>query len=208
MASGQGTLMVKFDVKSAYLNVAIHPRDRHSWECDVTNIMWAWLSLYISSQLMQTQLMLMLHSKCRHWPVDGNSQPWDWFPAVLVRWFFFTLGPPASPVCYNNPQVCIQLCSKLGLSLHPDKQEGPSTCLSILGIGAWSALQKPLSTAYKELFHIFVAAHLWGPQWTSQQVEFLCDKMSLLALLSSGTSRQGDLKCIWHNFLFRFLVLW
>ena len=47
---------------------------------------------------------------------------------------FLTLGPPASSVCYNNLQACIQLCSKLGLPLHPDKLEGPSTCLSILGI--------------------------------------------------------------------------
>ena len=37
---------------------------------------------------------------------------------------FLTLGPPASPVCYNNLQACIQLCSKLGLPLPPDKLEG------------------------------------------------------------------------------------
>lgn len=48
--------------------------------------------------------------------------------------YFLTLGPPASLVCFNNLQVCVQLCSKLGLLLHPDKLEGPSTCLSILGI--------------------------------------------------------------------------
>ena len=47
---------------------------------------------------------------------------------------FLTLGPPASSVCDNNLQACIQLCSKLGLPLHLDKLEGPSTCLSILGI--------------------------------------------------------------------------
>lgn len=44
-----------------------------------------------------------------------------------------TLGPPSSPVC-NNLQACIQLCSKLGLCLHPDKLEGPSTCLFTLVI--------------------------------------------------------------------------
>ena len=47
---------------------------------------------------------------------------------------FLTLAPPASSVCYNNLQACIQLCSKRGLPLHPDNLEGPSTCLSILGI--------------------------------------------------------------------------
>ena len=47
---------------------------------------------------------------------------------------FFTLGPQASLVYHNNLQASIQLCSKLGLPLHPDKLEDLSTCLSILGI--------------------------------------------------------------------------
>ena len=38
-----------------------------------------------------------------------------------------------------------------------------------------------------------MAAHLWGPQWTSRRVEFLCDNMSVVAVLSSGTSREGHL---------------
>lgn len=39
---------------------------------------------------------------------------------------FLTLGPQASLVHHNNLQACIQLCSKLGLPLHPDKLEGLS----------------------------------------------------------------------------------
>ena len=65
--------------------------------------------------------------------MDGNSQPWVDFLRHYVA-DFITLGPPASPVCYNNLQACIQLCAPLGLPLHPDKLEEPSTCLSILGI--------------------------------------------------------------------------
>ena len=45
---------------------------------------------------------------------------------------FLSLGPPSSLVSYNNLQVCIQLCSKLGLPLHSDKLEVRSTF--ILGI--------------------------------------------------------------------------
>ena len=59
--------------------------------------------------------------------------------------------------------------------------------------GAWLASQEPLAIVYKKLFAIVVAAHLWGPQWTSQQVEFLSDNMSVVAVLSFGTSREGDL---------------
>ena len=68
--------------------------------------------------------------------------------------------------------------------------------------GTWSASQKSLSIASKELFPIVVAAHLWGPQWTSRRVEFLCDNMSVVAVLSSSTSREGDLMT-----LLRYLAL-
>ena len=47
---------------------------------------------------------------------------------------FLTLGPPSLPVCHNNLQTCVHLCQQLGLPLHPDKLEGPTTRLTILGI--------------------------------------------------------------------------
>ena len=68
--------------------------------------------------------------------------------------------------------------------------------------GPWSASQLPLSIAYKELIPIVVAVYLWGPQWSSRRVEFLCDNESLVAVLSSGIFR--DPKLI---FLMRFLAL-
>ena len=68
--------------------------------------------------------------------------------------------------------------------------------------GEWSASQQPLSIAYKELFPIVVAAYLWGPGWASRWVEFLCDNESVVAVLSSGTSRDPDLMV-----LLRYLAL-
>ena len=47
---------------------------------------------------------------------------------------FHTLGPPNSPVCQNNVNTCVQLFLEWGIPLHPDKLEGPSTCLTVLGI--------------------------------------------------------------------------
>lgn len=52
---------------------------------------------------------------------------------------FLTLGPPASVICLTNLFTCLQLCSELGLPLHPDKLEGLTTCLTILGIELHSA---------------------------------------------------------------------
>ena len=45
-----------------------------------------------------------------------------------------TLGPPGSSVCQTNLDRSIDCFSKHGVPLHPDKLEGQSTCLTILGI--------------------------------------------------------------------------
>ena len=55
--------------------------------------------------------------------------------------------------------------------------------------GAWLPTQVSPSIEYKELFPIFVAAYLWGPQWASKRVNFLSDNRSVVDILRSGTSR-------------------
>ena len=67
-----------------------------------------------------------LYSYCRHSPADGNSQPWGWFPAALLKWFFDlrTASLPSLRQQYAGIHPAV-LQAKL---------EGPSTCLFILGI--------------------------------------------------------------------------
>ena len=299
MARGRGTLLAKFDVASAYRNVAVHPLDR-----PLLGVKWRdkyYVDMALLFGLRSAPYIFTAIADAVQWMLTSHH-------GVDFLWHylddFLTMGPPASPVCYNNLQACIQLCSKLGLPLHPDKLESPSTCLSILGIeldsirlqarlptdkrecivtllkswsgkrfcrrreleslighlhhackiapqgrtflrrmitllctfrrddhpirlnqefhldltwwrelfhrwdglsfflipewaplpdfqvssdaagtlgygaifqhqwfcGPWSACQQPLSIAYKELFPIVVAAHLWGPQWSSRRV--------------------------------------
>ena len=52
---------------------------------------------------------------------------------------FNTLGPPNSFFCQNNLDTCIRLF-KAFIPLHPDKVEGPSTCLAVLGIELYSLI--------------------------------------------------------------------
>ena len=47
---------------------------------------------------------------------------------------FDTFGPPNSPVCQNNVNTFVQMFSEWGIPLLPDKLEGSSTCLTVLGI--------------------------------------------------------------------------
>lgn len=47
---------------------------------------------------------------------------------------FHTLGQATSSICQQNPDKCIHLFQEWGIPLHPDKLEGPFTCLTVLGI--------------------------------------------------------------------------
>ena len=58
--------------------------------------------------------------------------------------------------------------------------------------------QQPLSIAYKELFPLVVAAHLWGHLWVSKRVEFCSDNMAVVSGLRSGTSRDPNMVLLCH----------
>ena len=64
--------------------------------------------------------------------------------------------------------------------------------------GSWTESQHSLSIAYKELFPIVVAAHVWGSQWVARQIEFLNDNESVVAVLKSSTSKDRNLMVLLH----------
>lgn len=47
---------------------------------------------------------------------------------------FLTMGPPESSVCQHNLDIFTQACNDLGVPLALEKVEGPTTCLTFLGI--------------------------------------------------------------------------
>ena len=56
--------------------------------------------------------------------------------------------------------------------------------------GRWSPAQLAFGIAYKELFPIVVACHVWGTHWRNRRVQFCCDNQSVVAIISSGTSKE------------------
>ena len=72
-----------------------------------------------------------------------------------------------------------------------------------LGFGAYSwgewfsgsstTSQASQSIAYKELFPVVIAAHLWGPQWARRYVLFRSDNEAVVHILKSRTSKILDL---------------
>ena len=55
--------------------------------------------------------------------------------------------------------------------------------------GAWAPCQSGQSIAYKELFPIIIASHIWGRQWFRQHILFRSDNEAVVHILSSRTSK-------------------
>ena len=129
MARGRGTLMAKFDVASAYRNVAVHPEDRYLLGMKGRDT--DYVDMVLPFGLRSAPFIFTAIADMVEWTLTNNHGV-DFLRHYLDD--FLTLGPPDSPVCLNNLRSCLQLCSYLGLPLHPDKLEGPYTTLTILGI--------------------------------------------------------------------------
>jgi hypothetical protein len=59
--------------------------------------------------------------------------------------------------------------------------------------GSWLPLQQPLCIAYKELFPIVLACHVWGTSWARKRVEFQGDNTAVVSVIMSGTSKDEQL---------------
>ena len=55
--------------------------------------------------------------------------------------------------------------------------------------GSWRSSRREQSIAYKELFPVVIAAHVWGHQWCRQHVLFRSDNDSVVHILLSRTSK-------------------
>ena len=78
---------------------------------------------------------------------------------------FITTGPPDSEECHYNRSSMLKICCRLGVSLADEKLEGPSACLTFLGIEIDTmagALQLPRA----KLTRIRHTLHRWRGQRT------------------------------------------
>lgn len=126
---GPGALLAKFDVLSAYRNVAIHPSDRH-----LLGMKW------LGSYYVDLALPFGLRSAPFIFDSIASMVEWisrtNWGVSDLVHYLddFITAGPPKSESCAHNFNMAMECCAQLGLPLHPNKCQGPATTLVVLGI--------------------------------------------------------------------------
>ena len=133
---GRGALMAKFDVESAYRNIAIHPVDRY-----LLGLKWRdryYVDLALPFGLRSAPFIFNSVADMVEWILCHAHNVSD-----LMHYLddFITAGPPDSCQCADNMATSLAVCRALGLPLHPDKCIGPSSHLLVLGIELDSVAQ-------------------------------------------------------------------
>ena len=95
---------------------------------------------------------------------------------------FLTMGPPGSPICHHNLQTFIHTCNRLGVPLALEKVEGPTTCLTFLGI-TLDTIRMEIRLPEEKLLRIRTEVSRWLPKRTATKREIL----SLVGLLQHAT---------------------
>ena len=125
---GKGALMAKIDIESAYRLVPVHPHDR-----PLQAMEWQG-NLYVDPML---PFGLRSAPKIFNAVADGL----EWY----VRWCgvrhifhylddFIVIGPPDSPICASAMETLDRSCAALGIPIAEHKRDGPTPCITFLGI--------------------------------------------------------------------------
>ena len=213
---GRGALMAKFDVQSAFRNLAVLPSQRY-----LLGMKWRgkfFVDLVLPFGLRSAPFIFNSVAEMVEWILRHNYSIPD-----LLHYLddYITAGPPECLDCARNLAVASSVCQQLGLPLHPDKTVGPSTCLTTLGIELNSILQiARLPTA--KLLDLKLLLREWSSRkWcTRVQLESLIGKLHyaclvvwpgrtflrrMINLLSAFRSRDHPIRL---NVEFRLDLLW
>ena len=67
--------------------------------------------------------------------------------------------------------------------------------------GSWAPSQQQQSIAYKELFPVVIAAHVWGHMWCKRHVLFRSDNEAVVHILNTRTSKVPSLMQLLRSLL-------
>ena len=169
-------MLAKIDIKSGFRLLLVHQADHHL------------LSMKRNKQIfIDTCLPFGLRSSPKLFNVLADLLSWileqqQVTPVMHYLDDFLTMGPCNSFVCASNLQIIKDTCSRLGIPLALEKIEGPSQCLTFLGITLDTKLkQARLPDDKLSQLHNEVTAWLSHKNATKRQI------LSLVGLLQHAT---------------------
>ena len=128
VSMGQGAMLAKVDIKSAYRIVPVHPDDR-----PLLGMMWK-EALYVDSALP-----FGLRSAPKIFTSIADALEWRLKRIGIQQVFhylddFLIVARPQSSQCKEELQVLLECFDRLGVPVAEQKLEGPTTTLTFLGI--------------------------------------------------------------------------
>ena len=125
--AGQGSYLVKADIKEAYRNIPVHPDDQH-----LLGIQWedvVYVDKVLPFGLRSAPKIFTAVADAAQWMLSQRG-----VPRCLHYLDDFAIVEPDLETAKKSKRKLGQLFEELGLPLEPSKLEGPVTCLTFLGI--------------------------------------------------------------------------
>ena len=125
---GMGTLLAKIDIESAYRFLPVHPHDR-----PLQSIRWdghLYIDLVLPFGLRSAAKILNAVADALNWHLRRAGV--DFIDHYLDD--YIILGSPGTSQCQEALNIVDRECRTLGVSLVAHKREGPTTCITFLGI--------------------------------------------------------------------------
>ena len=166
---GQGALMAKVDIQSAYRMVPVHPEDR-----------WMLGTAWRGNIYIDTVLPFGLRSAPKIFNALADSLEWILCSMGVNHSLhylddFLFLGNPECNQCETALSTTLATFSKLGVPIAPEKVKGPLTELEFLGI-ILDSVKGEIRLPNEKL----VRLKLLVKQWSSKRA---CKKRELLSLI-------------------------
>lgn len=168
---GKGALMAKMDICRAYRNIPVHPKDRYllgmSWCSEV------YVDATLPFGLRSAPLIFSTVADVTQWIMEQKGVDW------LIHYMddFFIVGPQGSDRCGENIAYINETCEELGLPIDHDKDEGPTTAITFLGMELDAEAMEVCLPAAK-LLYLRAALNSWRGRKA-------CRKRDLLSLIGS-----------------------
>lgn len=125
---GRGALLAKIDIESAYRLIPVHPQDRV-----LQAVQWG------EGQYVDPMLPFGLRSAPKIFNAVADGLDWFLHQSGIAHCKhylddFIIIGPPDTADCSHAVAILDAACGWLGVPIAEHKRDGPTTCLTFLGI--------------------------------------------------------------------------
>ena len=171
MQLGQGAMMAKIDIKSAFRLCPVHLSDHHL-------LGMKWTGQFFFDRVLPFGLRSApFIFNCLAEAIEWTARQGGVTQVLHYLDDFFVAGAPGSDQCTRHLHTLTSLCDHLRVPLAVEKREGPTTCLEYLGILLDSeALEARLPQ--DKLDDIYQTLRCWSTRTR-------CRKQELLSLIGT-----------------------